>query len=101
MRENPREGSGVPLIEHLAEVRFEYYREEDPQEKQAAEWVEEWNTQEKDELPKAIRITLVSRKGEKSEEGTPLTLLVSLPSHRYEEIKTGPTRRIIPSMPVK
>ncbi|MDH4266818.1 MAG: prepilin-type N-terminal cleavage/methylation domain-containing protein [Deltaproteobacteria bacterium] len=96
MSENPREESGVPLIEHLAEVRFEYYREEDAQKNQAAEWVEEWNTREEKDLPRAIRITLFGKKGEKSEERIPFTLLASLPSHRYEEIKTGPIRRIIP-----
>lgn len=99
MSESPKEESGVPLIEHLAEVRFEYYREEDPQKNQAAEWVEEWNAQEKRELPRAIRITLVFKKGEKAEEGTSFTLLASLPSHRYEEMRTGPSRRIIPSRP--
>lgn len=92
MNETPREESGVLLMEHLAEVRFEYYREEDPQKNQMAEWVEEWNTQEKGELPRAMRITFVSQKGEKSEEGTSLTILASLPAHRYEEMKTGPIR---------
>ena len=99
MNETPREESGVLLMEHLAEVRFEYYRGEDPQKNQVEEWVEEWNTREKGELPRAIRITFVSKKSEKSEEGTPLTILATLPAHRYEEMKTGPIRGGIPSRP--
>jgi general secretion pathway protein J len=97
MIENPKEESGIPLIEHLADLRFEYYREEDSQKNRTAEWVEEWDAKEEKELPRAIMITLVFRNEEKSEEGIPLTLLASLPAHRYEEMKSGPSRRIIPS----
>ncbi len=100
MSESPKEESGVPLMEHLAEVRFEYYREEKPQENEAGEWVEEWNAQEIRELPRAMRITVVSKKAEKSEEGPPLTILASFPAHRFEEMRTGPTARGISSRPV-
>ncbi len=68
-------------MERLQEVRFEYYREEDAQKNEAGEWVEEWNAQEVRELPRAVRITVVAKH--------PLTILASLPAHRYEEMKTG------------
>jgi hypothetical protein len=89
MKDPAKEETGIPLMERLQEVRFEYYREEDPQKNEAGEWVEEWNAQEIRELPRAVRITVVSQKGEKSEEGPLLTILASLPAHRYEEMRTG------------
>jgi general secretion pathway protein J len=101
MSETPKEESGVPLMEDLAEVQFEYYREEDLQNKKAAEWVEEWKAREEGELPKAIRITLVPRKNGTIERGSSLTIVASLPAHRYEEIRTGLLRRGISSMPAE
>ena len=98
MSETPREESGIPLMEDLAEGRFEYYREEDLQNKKAAEWIEEWKAREEGELPKAIRITLVPRKNGAIERGSPLRILASLPAHRYEEIRTGLIRRGLSSM---
>jgi len=97
MKDPPKEDAGIPLMEGLEEVRFEYYREEDPQKSEAGEWVEEWNAQEIRELPRAMRITVVSKKAEKSEEEPPLTILASFPAHRYEEMRTAPGVRRIPS----
>ncbi len=92
MKETPKADSGVLLMENLEDVRFEYYREEDAQKSRPAEWVEEWNAWETRELPRAMRITFVSKNGEKSEKGTLLTILASLPAYRYEEIRTSPVR---------
>ena len=97
MKDPPKEDAGILLMERLQEVRFEYYREEDAQKNEAGEWVEEWNAQEIRELPRAMRITVVSKKGEKSEEGALLTILASLPAYRYEEMRTGSVVRGIPS----
>jgi len=97
MKDPPKEDAGILLMERLQEVRFEYYREEDAQKNEAGEWVEEWNAQEIRELPRAMRITVVSKKGEKSEEGALLTILASLPAYRYEEMRTGSVVGGIPS----
>lgn len=91
MKDPPKEETGIPLMERLQEVRFEYYREEDTQKKEAGEWIEEWNAQEIRELPRAMRITVVS--------DTPLTILASLPAHRYEETRTSLMRGGIPLRP--
>lgn len=97
MKDPAKEETGIPLMERLQEVRFEYYREEDTQKNETGEWVEEWNAQELRELPRAMRITVVSKKGEKSEEGPLLTILASLPAYRYEEMRTGSVVGGIPS----
>ncbi len=99
MKDPSKEETGIPLMERLQEVRFEYYREEDTQKNEPGEWVEEWNAQEIRELPRAMRITVFSKKAEKSEEGPPLTILASFPAHRFEEMKTGPVVGGIPSRP--
>ncbi len=89
MKDPPKEEAGVVMMEGLEEVRFEYYREEDPQKNETGEWMEEWNAQEIRELPRALRITVVSK--------LPHTILASLPAYRYEEMRTGPTAGGIPS----
>jgi len=99
MDEPPPEEERVPLFEGLAEVRFEYYQEEDPDKNRAGGWVEEWNAKEEKELPKAMRMTLVSKKGEGKADESPLLILASLPSNRYEDLKAGPVRRMIPPVP--
>ena len=96
MKETPRAETGILLMEHLSDVRFEYYREEDAQKSQLAEWVEEWNAREAGGLPRAVRLTFFSKKGEKSKEGPLGSVLASVHAHRYEEVGTGPMRGGIP-----
>ncbi len=99
MEEEPKEESGVALLEDLSSVRFEYYREEDPNKNREAGWVEEWNAKEENELPKALRITIQKNKNRENADEGRLTIFASLPSNRYEEIRTGATRRVIPQVP--
>ena len=62
--EKPDEELGVSLCEGVSDVRFEYFREADLEESQTEGWIDEWNTKEEKELPKALRmkITLKKRK---------------------------------------
>jgi general secretion pathway protein J len=99
MEEPPKEESGVSLLEDLSSVRFEYFREEDPNKNREAEWVEEWNAKEENELPRALRITILRNKNREGQEEAPWTIFASLPSNRYEEIRTGTTRRAVPQNP--
>jgi general secretion pathway protein J len=96
LEENPPEDAAVPIFEGLADVRFEYYREEDPEKNRIGGWVEEWSAKEEKELPAALRLTLLSQKGGGKSEGVSTMILASLPSNRYEEVRTGPVRRMVP-----
>jgi hypothetical protein len=96
LEENPPEDAAVPIFEGLADVRFEYYREEDPEKNRIGGWVEEWSAKEEKELPTALRLTLLSQKGGGKSEGVSTMILASLPSNRYEEVRTGPVRRMVP-----
>jgi len=96
LEENPPEDAVVPLFEGLADVRFEYYQEEDPEKNRTGGWVEEWNAKEEKELPAALRVTLSPQKGGGKTEGVSTVILASLPSNHYEEVRTGPVRRMVP-----
>jgi len=93
---NPAEDAVIPIFEGLADVRFEYYREEDEEKSRTAGWVEEWSAKEEKELPKALRVTLFPPKRGGKTEGVSTVILASLPSNRYEEVRTGPVRRVAP-----
>lgn len=95
MDEPPPPNAAVPLFEGLAEIRFEYYQEEDPEKNRAGAWVEQWDAKEEKELPKALRMTLVPRKGKKPAEDLFDVILASLPANRYEEVRPGPIRRML------
>ena len=88
------EESGVPIMEGVSSARFEYYREQDLTKNRTEEWVEEWNTKEEKELPKALRMTIVPKNGKGEEKVMPMTLLISIPANRFEEVRTsaGPRR---------
>jgi general secretion pathway protein J len=92
MDEDPPEQDKVPIFDGLADVRFEYYQEEDQEKTRSAGWLEEWNAKEEKELPRALRMTLVPLRREEP----PIEILASLPSSRYEEISAGPVRRMAP-----
>jgi len=93
--EEPKEELAISLLEGISDVRFEYYREEDPLKNQKEEWVEEWSAKEERELPQALRMTII-QKDQKGKEEAPITILSSLPAYRFEEVRIGPVRRTIP-----
>jgi len=96
LEQNPPEDEVIPIFDGLADVRFEYYREEDEEKNRTAGWVEEWSAKEEKELPKALRVTLFAQKEGGKTEGVSTVILASLPSNRYEEVRTGPVRRVVP-----
>ena len=96
LEENPPEDAFVPIFEGLEEVRFEYYQEEDPEKNRTESWVEEWNAKEEKALPTALRVTVAFPKGGEKTRGVSTVILASLPSNRYEEVRTVPIRRMVP-----
>lgn len=93
-----KEESGATLIEGISKVRFEYYREGDPEKNRTEEWVGEWNAKEEKELPKALRMTLTYKNGESEKKELPFTLSASIPANRFEDTKAstvGLGRRMI------
>jgi len=93
----PKEEIGVSLLEGISNVRFEYYREEDPEKNREEEWVEEWNAKEENELPKALRMTIFQKDSE-AKKDFPVVIFASLPAYQFEEVRIGPVRRRIPGM---
>ena len=96
--ETPKEESGATLIEGISKVQFEYYREGDPEKNRSEGWVEEWDTKEEKELPKAIRMTLTFKNGKGEGREFSMKLLASIPANRFEDTKTpavGLGRRMI------
>jgi len=85
--EGPREELGVPLIEGISDIQFEYYREEDPLKNRQEGWVEAWSAKEEKELPRAIRMTVTYRNRKNEQEETSLTLLASVSANRFEDVK--------------
>jgi len=98
--EEPKEEVGVPLLEGISDVRFEYYREADPENNRPEEWVEEWHAKEERALPKALRMTIIQKDPEGKKE-IPVTIFASLPAYQFEEVRTRPVRRRIPGMPYR
>lgn len=96
--DEPKEELAVSLLEGVSSVRFEYFREEDPLNNQQEEWVEEWKAKDEKRLPKALKMTII-RKNQQGKEEPPITVFASLPAFRFEEVRTGPARRV-PGMPV-
>jgi len=88
--DEPREDLGVSILEGISNVRFEYYREEDPQNKKPEEWVEEWNAKDEKELPKALRMIITQKNGKNAGEEIPIKIQASLPAYRSEEMRTTP-----------
>ena len=88
--ERPNEESGVPLIEGISDIRFEYYQEEDSLKNRKEGWVEEWNAKEEKELPRAVRMTVTYKSGQSEKEETPMTLLASVSANRFEDVKPTP-----------
>jgi general secretion pathway protein J len=100
--DEPREDLGVSMLEGISNVRFEYYREEDPENKKPEEWVEKWDAKEEKELPRALRMVITRENGKKGGEEIPITIQASLPAYRFEEVRItqpGFGRRTTQSVP--
>jgi len=105
--EELKEDQGVSLMEGISNIRFEYLREEDPQNNRPEEWIEEWNAKEEKALPKAIRMTFqypaYRQEGRKEKENeTAFLMALSLPAYQFEEVRVvspGQRPRSIPRMP--
>jgi general secretion pathway protein J len=93
--EEPKEGIGIPLIEGVSRILFEYYQEEDLSKNQTEAWLEEWSAKEKKELPKCLKMT-VNFKDSKGKDPS-FVLILTISAFQFEEIRTRPiTRRAIP-----
>ena len=88
--EAPKEEEGVTLLEGLSDVRFEYFREEDPQKTRTEAWVDEWSAKEEKELPRALRMTLTFKNGKTETEEPPFVLLSSISAQKFEVVQTVP-----------
>ena len=99
MEERPKEELAVSLFEEMAEVKFAYYREENPEKNQMAGWVETWSAKEEKELPKAVQITMVSNKAREGRGEIPFSIFAPLPSNRFEEFRPGAARVIAAPQP--
>jgi general secretion pathway protein J len=86
--ETPKEELGATLIEGISKIRFEYYREGDPEKNRTEGWVEEWDTKEEKELPKALRMTLTFKNGKEGGKELSMKLLASIAANRFEDTKT-------------
>jgi general secretion pathway protein J len=84
--EEPREETGISILEGISNIRFEYYRAADKEKNLTEEWVEEWNAKEEKKLPKLLRMTLSLKMGEGKEEETSIQLMASIPAHQPEEV---------------
>jgi len=81
-----KEDSGIPLLEGISEIRFEYLREEDPEKNEPEEWVEEFSAKDEKSLPKSVRLTItLANKNGKGNEST-LNLVASIPANRFEDV---------------
>lgn len=95
LAEEPKEETGIPLMEGIDRILFEYFQEEDASKNQSEAWLEEWDAKEKKALPKCLRMTVVfkNNKGEES----PLPLLIPIAAYQMDEVRVRPvTRRTIP-----
>jgi len=94
--ETLKKDTGVTLLEGLSELRFEYYREADPENNKTEGWFDDWNAKEEKRLPKAVRMTLTFGNEKEEKQKPPMTLLVSIPANKIDKGITGPTRFIPP-----
>jgi len=88
--EDLKEDQGISILEGISNVRFEFYREEDQEQKKPEEWVEEWNAKEEKELPKALRMIITQKNGKAAGEESPVTIQASLPAYQFEQVRAAP-----------
>lgn len=88
----PKESEKIVLLDRVSRVSIEYYQEEDSSKNQTEAWLEEWNTKEKKELPRCLRMALNLKKPDGKESS--VTLVLPIAAFQYEEIRpTLPIRR--------
>lgn len=90
MEDKPKEELGVSLFEGISEVRFEYFREGDPEKNQTEEWVEEWNAKDEKKLPRSIKTVIAYQNGEGKRKEWILTLLAPVSANQLEEARALP-----------
>ena len=83
-----KKDSGVTLLEGLSEIRFEYFREADPENNKTEEWVDEWNAKEEKKLPGAFRMTVTFRDEKGGKQKSPMTLMASIPANKIDKAIT-------------
>jgi general secretion pathway protein J len=91
--EELKEDEGTSLFDGISNIRFEYLREEDPQNNRSEEWVEEWNGKVEKALPIAVRMTFhysANPQGSKKEKENEIVFstVVSLPAYQFESVKS-------------
>lgn len=89
--DKPKEELGVSLLEGISNIRFEYYRNADKEKNATEEWVEEWNAKEEKELPQSLRVVITFKNENGKRKESSLTLLTSIPAHRFDAGGTTPT----------
>jgi general secretion pathway protein J len=85
--EAPKEEKGIVLLEGISDLRFEYFREEDPEKTRSEGWVEEWNARDEKELPRAMKMTVTYKNGKTEKEEASLTLLSAVAANRFEDLR--------------
>jgi general secretion pathway protein J len=99
-----KDESEISLLEGITDIRFEYYQEEDSSKNRKEGWIEEWNAKETKAFPKALRMTILQKNGRRTEGESSITLLASLPTYQFEEVKAGrvggPVRRTTQQRPL-
>jgi len=93
--DEPKEEDGIPLMEGIAKILFEYYQEEDSSSNQSEAWLEEWDAKEKKVLPKGVRITVAFK--DQKREVPPLVFLIPIAAFQRDEVRISPViRRTFP-----
>lgn len=93
--DEPKEEDGIPLMEGIAKILFEYYQEEDSSSNQSEAWLEEWDAKEKKVLPKGVRITVAFK--DQKREVPPLVFLIPIAAFQRDEVRISPViRRTLP-----
>lgn len=88
-----KEEMGISLLEGVTSVQLEYYQAEDSSKNLKEGWLEEWDAKEAKEFPQALKMTIVKKNGKDKGKNFPITIVASLPSNRFDEIRIGPRGR--------
>lgn len=94
MEETPAEDLFVSLLEDLADIKFEYFKEPKDEEEEG-EWVESWDAKEQKQLPSQVR---VAAKWKDKEEELVVPSFLSLPAHKHDD-RGRPAPRPTPVLP--
>ena len=85
----PSISEAIPIFENLSSCTFEYF---DPgNNDNTAEWIREWNGQERTQLPAAVSVTMISR----DPQGNSLNRNMVVPIQaQVNDLRTNPVNRI-------